>query len=217
MYKVCFGAKMSPVRKIAYLGGSFDPVHEGHIAMAEAALASGKCDEVWFGCAWIPPHKQKKPVSNIVHRINMTALALEGRAGLKVCDFEARMQFSPSYSFDVLSALQEKWPQNEFCMLIGADSLMSLHTWYQAAELVRKFSFLSVRRPGFKIDREMLKNIWKDEKIAEKLLEGVIESRLSEAASTKIRKNFDQAVVLPEIRAYIELCRLYKNSVTVEE
>ena len=81
---------MSGKKIAAYLGGTFDPIHAGHIAMARAALDAGRCEEVWFGCAWVQPQKTDRRVTNIIHRLNMTALALEGRAGMRFCDYEAR-------------------------------------------------------------------------------------------------------------------------------
>ncbi len=204
-------------KRIAYFGGSFDPVHAGHIAMAEAALASGRCDEVWFGCAWVQPHKMNRTVTHIIHRQNMTALAIDGRRGMKLCDYESRLQLSPSYTFNVLAALSEKWPDNTFVMLIGADSLMNLHTWFKAEELVEKYSFIVVPRPGIDISTAELSAHWRNQFIVEKLTDSVINALLNEAESTKIRKNFDFSVVLPEIRAYIELCGLYGSPGNAEE
>ena len=185
--------------------------------MAEAALASGLCDEVWFGCAWKQPHKMERQTADIVHRQNMVAIAVNGRRGMKVCDLEARLQLTPSYSIYVLAALCERWRDNTFAMLIGADSLMNLHTWYKAEELVKSYSFIAVPRPGVDITSSALEAVWHDRAIAEKLLSGVIPAPLNEASSTKIRKNFDFSVVLPEIRAYIELCGLYGSSGIAEE
>ena len=202
---------MSGKKIAAYLGGTFDPVHAGHIAMARAALESGRCNEVWFGCAWIQPQKRDRRVTGIIHRLNMTALALEGREGMRLCDYEARRRPEPSYTIDVLRGMNAEYPEWEFRMLIGGDSLLNLHTWHQADALVREQEFITVPRPGFPVDAAALEDRWHDPEIVKKLLSSVLPAPFHRDSSTEIRKNCQTDLVLPEIRAYIDRCGLYKE------
>ena len=185
-------------------------------AMARAALKSGRCREVWFGCAWVQPQKADRRVTGIIHRLNMTALAVSGRPGMRFCDYEARRRPEPSYTVDVLRGLGAEYPDREFRMLIGGDSLLGLHSWHDAETLVENWEFITVMRPGFQVDATALENRWHKPEIVKKLLASVIPSPLYEDSSTEIRKNCQKDLVLPEIRAYIDRCGLYKGEKILE-
>ena len=90
----------------AFFGGSFDPPHYGHLGIARAALASGRCSQVdWFPAAE-PPHKLHASRAPFHHRMNMVKLLIENEADMTVSDFENRLAISPSYTIDVLAALE---------------------------------------------------------------------------------------------------------------
>ncbi|MBR2426179.1 MAG: nicotinate (nicotinamide) nucleotide adenylyltransferase [Lentisphaeria bacterium] len=132
--------------KIAVFGGTFDPVHNGHLGMARYLLRSRIVEKACFLPAYLPPHKAgKKKIQSYEHRRNMLSLILED--GMEISDLE-KQRGGISYTFDTLSFLTQERPEDEFCWVIGSDSLRQLHTWYRAEELVERFTFLTYPRGG---------------------------------------------------------------------
>ena len=121
----------------AFYGGSFDPPHLGHLGIAKQALASGKTARVLFVPAFDPPHKSGGKRAPFADRLAMTRLLAEGQPGIEVSDIEGRLGLHPSYTFAVLSALEKERPGERLQLLIGGDSLLSLHEWAHASELIR--------------------------------------------------------------------------------
>ena len=116
-------------RDIGLLGGTFDPVHLGHMALAKSALSGSGLDEVWLMPNPIPPHKALKNNSaSIDDRLEMLRLACEGMENILVSDFEIRSG-RENYTYQTLEALKEAWPFDRFHFIIGADSLFMLETW----------------------------------------------------------------------------------------
>lgn len=207
----------------AFFGGSFDPPHNGHLGAAQGALSSGACSKVIWVPAWSQPHKQGKKAASFEHRMNMVNILIEGHPGLASSDLEARLQLSPSYTAKVLKYFARELPADETpALLIGADSLLALHTWYAAKELAEKYLILTYPRPGREITLEALKNFW-DEKTAQKLLSGVIKGDFFEISSTGIRNsmaklqktgninNEDQSLFNTLVRDYCEKHQLYED------
>ena len=177
------------MRKItAFFGGSFDPPHLGHLGVARGALRSGACRRVVWVPAWSQPHKQGAKSAPFSHRLAMTELLIRGEEGMAASDIEARLRLQPSYTIDVLKYFAEELPADEEpALLIGADSLLALHTWHRAAELAAAYRILSYPRNGCEISRETLAAHW-EENIVEKLLSGVIGGDFFEISSTEVRK-----------------------------
>ncbi len=194
--------------RAAYFGGTFDPVHAGHLAVADRVLKLGLTDLVLFAPAFAPPHKQGRGMTGYVHRLNMLALALTGRAGCGVCDIEGRRAAVPSYTVDVLQALKSEHPEWSWQLLIGADSLVELSGWRRARELVGEFGIVTAPRPGVRVDRAELAQIWGGE-IAARLAAGMFEMPGVDCSATEIRKKISGKFVLPRIMTYIEKCGLY--------
>ena len=135
-------------KRIAFLGGAFDPPHPGHEMLARQVLALDLTDQVLWVPSWSPPHKNAGKMSSFEHRLAMTELAARSIPGCAVSDIEARKKFDPSYSYKVLSALAEENPGAELQLLIGQDSLEQLHSWYCARELVREYTIIAFPRRG---------------------------------------------------------------------
>lgn len=114
-------------KKIALLGGSFDPVHNGHIAMAEAALENLGVDEVWFIPALHSPLKHRV-LSNAADRLNMLRLVCRDHPNFKICDAELRRN-GVSYTVDTLETLRNRYPDFEFIWLLGADQAANFSHW----------------------------------------------------------------------------------------
>lgn len=116
------------MKKIGILGGTFDPIHFGHLILAEEAKELCNLDEVWFMPAKTPPHKLGKKISEFSIRKSMIELAIQGHGGLYCSDFENTLEGN-SYTFNTLEKLQSKYIDDEFYFIMGADSFYEIETW----------------------------------------------------------------------------------------
>lgn len=124
-------------QRVAIFGGSFDPIHNGHLALAGEVIARGLAAEVWLMVTPQNPHKQDKVLSDERLRFQMAQLAVEGMEGVKACDFEFSLP-RPSYTLTTLTALDEAFPDKEFCLLIGADNWEKFDRWYKGDEIISR-------------------------------------------------------------------------------
>jgi nicotinate-nucleotide adenylyltransferase len=131
---------------LGVLGGSFDPVHLGHVAAAEAARRIRRLDRVFLVPTGHAPHKGAGAAS-FEHRLAMARIAAEGHPGLDVLDLEGRRK-GPSYTVDTLAELRRLHPGAALELLVGADMLEDLPTWRRAAEVVRQATVVAFGRPG---------------------------------------------------------------------
>lgn len=129
--------------RVILFGGSFDPIHEGHLTMAKHALKQRNADELWFIVSAQNPFKQGS--SDFKHRINMVQLMINPYRKMKVLDIEAKMPI-PSYSIDTVKVLQTEYPDITFEWLIGSDQLESLHRWKDFECLNQKIQFIVYAR-----------------------------------------------------------------------
>ncbi|MFA9219970.1 MAG: nicotinate (nicotinamide) nucleotide adenylyltransferase [Sediminibacterium sp.] len=130
---------------IALLFGSFNPVHNGHLAMAQAALQSNKIDEVWFV---VSPHNPLKSIVTLASandRAHMVSLALQNESKIKICTIEFDMP-TPSYTIHTIFKLKEEYPSFNFHILCGTDVVNSLPAWYKFKELIQEVKFLVCSR-----------------------------------------------------------------------
>lgn len=134
------------VRQIGLMGGSFNPIHCGHLNMARAALASGAVEQVLFLPSGNPPHK-REGLEDKRHRLAMAQLAIEGEEHMAVCTEEIE-RGGVIYTVDTLGILKDRMPDCRFHYLIGADTLRVLHTWRRIEDVIRLCAFLAVMRPG---------------------------------------------------------------------
>ena len=139
--------KNGDTRQIGILGGTFDPIHAGHIAMAVSAIDTCQLDHVYFVPAGDPPHKKKQRLTAAHHRFTMTQLALEEVKCCSVCDYEIRKP-ETSYTIHLVKHYQHKFPNDTLHLIIGTDSLMDIHNWYQFEELLRSIHIIALNRPG---------------------------------------------------------------------
>ena len=172
----------------AFYGGSFDPPHLGHLGIAKQALASGKTARVLFVPAFDPPHKSGGKRAPFADRLAMTRLLAEGQPGIEVSDIEGRLGLHPSYPFAVLSALEKERPGERLQLLIGGDSLLSLHEWAHASELAERYEILTYPRRGELPVAAELARFWPPQTV-KKLLGGVLQGDFFEISSTKIRND----------------------------
>ena len=130
---------------IALLFGSFNPVHNGHLAMAHAALQSNKCEEVWFVVSPHNPLKSLNSLASANDRAHMVSLALQNESNIKICTIEFDMP-TPSYTIHTIYKLKEEFPSFNFHILCGTDVVNSLPAWYKFEELIQAVKFLVCSR-----------------------------------------------------------------------
>jgi len=195
---------------IGLMGGSFNPIHCGHINMARAALDVGAVERVLFLPSGNPPHK-KAGLEDKLHRLAMARLAVEGEDVMDVCTEEIERS-GVIYTVDTLTILRQKMPDCRFHYLIGADTLRVLHTWRRAEDVIHLCAFLVVMRPGE--DEEKMHRIadgWR-EKGAEIAF---LPAHLMDISSTQIRSRLAQGLSLDglvpgKVEAYIRENGLYQ-------
>lgn len=135
--------------RIGILGGTFDPVHVGHVALGRAALMEAGLARLLVMPAYIQPFKQGKRVTEDEHRLAMARLAFEDVPRTEISTFEVdRMRVS--YTYDTLTAMQKEYPGKELFFITGTDAFLEMDTWYKGTDLLRNFSFLVSVRPGYR-------------------------------------------------------------------
>ncbi len=132
------------MRQVILFGGTFDPVHTGHIEIAKAALKETKANELWFLLAAQSPFKDEG--TSFYHRKKMLDLSISHHKKLKVCTIEERLP-KPSYSIDTIKVLKKEYPNIQFKWLLGSDQIPHLNKWKDFDELNRLVEFIVYNRP----------------------------------------------------------------------
>ncbi|KOP64265.1 nicotinic acid mononucleotide adenylyltransferase [Bacillus sp. FJAT-18019] len=140
--------------KIGIMGGTFDPIHIGHMLAAESARDAYGLDEVWFMPSHIPPHKEDAGVTGLM-RLEMTAEAIAGHLSFRTLDWEVK-RGGVSYTVDTVRELRNTYPEHDFSFIIGADMVAYLPKWDRIAELAGMLTFIGVNRPGTNLSVEAL-------------------------------------------------------------
>jgi nicotinate-nucleotide adenylyltransferase len=135
-------------QRIGVFGGTFDPVHLGHLLMAEQAREQAHLDQVWFIPAASPPHKQGQQLTPFAQRVEMLQLAIAGNLCFRVNELE-KDRVGPSYTADTLDELHRQNPDKELCLLIGSDCLPDLPQWHDPVRIVRRAVLLVAPRPSW--------------------------------------------------------------------
>lgn len=133
--------------KTVIFGGSFDPIHVGHLALAREVCARGLASEVWFMVSPQNPHKQGHVMTDENLRLKMVQLAIGNNPEFKACDFEFALP-RPSYTIKTLEALECRYPQREFSLLIGADNWEKFDRWYKGDEILERYGVVVYPRGG---------------------------------------------------------------------
>jgi len=133
--------------RIGILGGSFDPIHHGHLILARAAKEELRLDRVLFIPANKSPHKTDSRPATAEDRLKMVELAIAGEEGFGASDIELRRP-APSYTVDTIRELRNSHPQDEFVLLIGADNVATFETWREPDEIRRLARIAVLDRAG---------------------------------------------------------------------
>ena len=200
--------------KIGILGGTFNPVHIGHLLMAQTVREACGLDRVLLMPCHTPPHKACDELAPAADRLAMVRLAVADDPVLEACTLEIE-RGGVSYAVDTMTAFRARHPACEPHFIIGMDSLRELHLWRRVEELLRLCTFIVVERPG--IDRPVspgelrLPAPW-----PERLLAGMIRGRLCEVSSREIRRRVAENrpiryLVTPAVEQHILRQGLYSG------
>ena len=216
--------------KVGVLGGSFDPVHLGHIALAEAALAEAGLDLLMIMPAKVQPFKQDMNVTCERHREAMVRLAFgcgdqegEGWSGaekhpgqeqkIQISRYELDSRENPSYTILTLEHIREEYPKAEIFFVCGTDSYLSLEEWYRGTEILKNYSLVVSARPGYKEallkeNRKLYKERYGTETV-------MLHSEMPDISSTEVRERIRSGqsvskMIPAPIERYIKGNGLYK-------
>ena len=133
--------------RLGLLGGTFDPVHYGHLLLAECCREQVRLDAVWFLPTAVPPHKRSRQLTPSERRVEMLELAIAGNPAFSVCRYETD-RGGVNFTADTLGHFRREDPDRELFFLLGADMLHDLPTWRQPARICELATPVVVRRPG---------------------------------------------------------------------
>lgn len=168
------------MKKIGIFGGSFNPIHIGHLALANYLCEFSHLDEVWFMVSPQNPLKRNAKLWDDDLRLELARLATEDYPKFKVCDIEFQLP-RPSYTIHTLNALQERYPDIEFTLIIGADNWTLFPRWRSADEIIARHKVLIYPRPGYEVNKEELPSSIT-----------LVETPLFEVSSTFIRESLEK-------------------------
>jgi len=205
--------KMYPTKKIGIFGGSFDPVHLGHIGLAKDAITEAGLDKVIFIPAKLQPFKLDKKVTPGEDRLAMLNLATDNIDGLEVSDYELKSD-RISYTYLTLREMEKSLGNDvQMYFITGTDSFINIEKWKNAEELLNDFSYIVGSRPGYKMHEleeciERIQNTYNTEVI-------VINNKELDISSTEIRKRLETGksaidLIPDEVERYIREHDLYK-------
>ncbi len=201
--------------RVGIFGGSFNPIHLGHTALAAYICEQGFVDEVWMMVSPQNPLKQNMELLDENQRLHMVELAVAPYPGLKACDFEFHLK-RPSYTYHTLQALRTAYPEHEFCLIIGEDNWNHFDRWYRKEDIVRETPIIvyprdSVEGIVLRIEGKPLIPSTKHSSL--NTTHSTL--KLFPYSSTEVRhaivKGWDiRAMLHPDVEAYIQKNNLYK-------
>ena len=191
--------------RIGVFGGTFDPPHKGHIAIAEKAMKQLLLDRIYFIPASLPPHKLQRTSMKAKHRLMMVKKALAGHKRFKVSTMELRRR-GISYTVDTLKSFRRRFPNAALVLIIGADNLKQFQSWKSPKAILRLASLAVYKRRGFN-------QSLKDHDVAFQPIKG----QLLQVSSTEIRQRLTKGLTVSKliskpIERYIKQHSLYVHS-----
>ncbi|GGA36885.1 putative nicotinate-nucleotide adenylyltransferase [Kroppenstedtia guangzhouensis] len=199
---------MKKGKKIGIYGGTFDPIHIGHLVMAEQARQAAGLEEVWFVPAPIPPHKQGVAAS-AKDRFTMVERAVADHPSFRASRVEMDRS-GPSYTVDTVRLLCREQPDTRFFLIVGADMVLDLPRWVRIEEILASVEVIGLMRPGVKLDMEQLPDHIKDRVTWVK--EGVTVDLSSTWIRNRVAQGGSVRYLVPEpVRQYMEAHRLYES------
>lgn len=200
---------------LAILGGTFDPIHNGHLAIAEAVLVQFKPQKVLFIPAGAPPHKPDKPITDGKHRYQMILQSIARTPGLETTGMELE-RTGASYTIDTIRELKELCPAGStIYFVLGQDAVEGILTWKNAAELLAMCRFIAVPRPGY--DTELFQTNIKHLQEEYGATIHILDTQPLDISSTVVRDNLAEsrpvtALIPQEAEEYARKNRLYSTT-----
>ena len=203
-------------KRIGILGGTFNPVHSGHLLLAQNALERLELSTVMFIPCANPPHKAVTRLASAEHRMAMLEMATEHDLRFEASDLEIR-RGGLSYTIDTVRELKRLHPSSEFFFIIGADSLLELHTWKDIYDLLKLCRFATFNRPGTDVSAIGLNAIRLDPPWPAVLLKDVLTGQLMDISSSDVRYRVAEGMsiryLVPQgVEMYIAEHNLYTKS-----
>ncbi|RZK50716.1 MAG: nicotinate-nucleotide adenylyltransferase [Pedobacter sp.] len=189
--------------KIGLFFGSFNPIHIGHLVMANYMASYTDLDEVWIVVSPHNPLKDKNALVSVYDRLEMAKLATEQAPHLRVSDIEVHLPV-PSYTIDTLTHLKERYPDKDFALIMGADNLQSFKKWKNYEQILNNYSIYVYPRPGADVSE------WT---VYPQII--MTQTPLMEISSTFIRKAFQkkqniQFLVPENVLSFMESKNMYR-------
>ena len=199
--------------EIGILGGTFNPVHMGHLMVAQAAAEQLDLAKVLFVPCATPPHKEASSLLSAEHRMAMLETAVQDNLRFELCDIEVR-RGGPSYTIDTVSRIRRSYPAAALDFIIGSDTLPELHLWKDIYKLLGLCRFVTFLRPGAGMDSLRPEDLELDAPWPARLLQDVVTGHLVDVSSSDIRHRIAEGMsirylVPPEVEMYIAEHGLY--------
>ncbi len=198
--------------KIAFFGGTFDPIHLGHVNLAKAAVKECALDRLIFVPNYISPFKQGQSVTSGVARSEMiqSVLTTDPKFALSTYELE---RTGPSYTYDTLRHFRDTCPAAEVHFVIGFDSVLTIDTWYHGEDILREYPLITALRPGVSAKEGFRQIEWYREQYGSRI--EVLSIEPFDASSTEIRLMVQRGehisdLVPPSVEKYIEEHELYR-------
>lgn len=207
--------------KTGIMGGTFNPIHNGHLILAEHVMEEFGLDEIWFMPNGNPPHKRPEQTGiRTGDRLAMVKLAIEGIPRFFLQTYEAEKR-TVSYSYGTMEHLREACPERTFYYIIGADSLFQVETWKHPERLLRSCTMIAAKREHRETDDALESQI---RHLKERYKTVILFSRapVFEVSSSKIREMVKRGedihhLVPPSVASYIYNHHLYREDIEVEQ
>lgn len=189
--------------KIGLYFGSFNPVHAAHLIIANFILNETDIQKIWFVVSPQNPFKSETGLLNEYHRLHLVKLATEDDTRIKASDIEFGLP-KPSYTANTLVYLNEKYPGNEFCIIMGSDSFQNLPKWKNAATIMNDYPIYVYKRPGFEIGNHQVAQL------------NILDAPLLQLSATQLREYVREGkslryMVPDKVLEEIEKGGYYKN------
>lgn len=172
--------------KTAIYGGTYNPIHNGHLAVAKAVIESGLADELWLLVTPQNPFKKNQQLLSDTIRFRMAQEAVIGLKGIEASDFEFNLP-KPSYTYNTLKALEEAYPERQFILVMGADNWPKFGMWYQGEYIRQNYDVIIYPREGFHLPEQMPDTIH------------VLECPMVDVSSTQIRERVKEGLPVNEL------------------
>lgn len=199
--------------KIGILGGTFNPIHNGHILLGEYCCKSLNLDKIMLIPTYTPPHKSNKELVSEEHRLNMCNISTQNSDNFIVSDIEIQRK-GKSYTYQTLTQLNESYPSDDFYLITGADMFLTLHQWKCPEIIFEKATIVAV--PRNESDKEILNTYYKDviKELGAKAV--ILEEPVLQVSSTYIRENIDNFNIIEplldkDVYEYIIENNLYRK------